>query len=120
MRKPTVKSLTKKCDKAWAELVKKNGRCVRCGTDQNLQAAHIITRSNRTTRWDPRNGICFCAGHHLFWAHKEPLEFADFIRRTRPKDYDYLLYRKNQYTKWTVPDLEILLLDLKKKLVVTT
>lgn len=34
---------------------------------QGLQAAHIIRRQNHRYRWDIKNGIALCTGHHLLF-----------------------------------------------------
>lgn len=38
-----------------------------CRVPQGLQAAHIIRRQNHRYRWDFKNGIALCTGHHLLF-----------------------------------------------------
>jgi hypothetical protein len=81
-----MKTIKKKCDDLWGKLVRARGRCERCGKTTNLQAAHIISRSHGKTRHLLENGVCLDAGCHIFWGHKNPDEFVDFIRETRGQD----------------------------------
>lgn len=62
---------------------------VRCGG--SLQHAHVITRSVKTLRWRPDNGMCLCGGHHMFFWHKEPLAAATWFKAKWPGRYERLL-----------------------------
>ncbi len=66
--KPKKKvSLVKQLDKLAGELVRARGKCERCGSNQNLQWAHIVTRSAKRIKWDLDNAMCLCKGcHYLF------------------------------------------------------
>lgn len=64
-------NIAKRCDTLWSQLIKAPGKCFRCGATEGLQAAHIIGRAQRVTRWDPTNGICLCHRcHRLFDTHR--------------------------------------------------
>lgn len=66
-------SLSARCDKLWADYIKRPGKCFRCGKTEGLQAAHIIPRAHRSTRWSlsPQNGICLCHScHRMFDGYK--------------------------------------------------
>lgn len=86
--------------------------CEKCGARENLQAAHFITRSNHTLRWDYDNGVCLCAGCHLYWAHKEIQEFVEWFHHKYPVRYDRLMRDKNEITQRTLDDY----LELEKEL----
>ena len=101
-----------KLDTLWAKAVKENAgnKCEYCGKTEYLNAHHIFTRVNRSTRWDLENGICLCAGHHMlnsrFSAHGTPLIFADWIRDMRgEKWYKSLRKRADTLVKLTKSDL---------------
>lgn len=47
-----------------AELVRARGACTRCGHTENLQCAHIISRTYATTRCRMDNAWCLCARCH--------------------------------------------------------
>lgn len=82
-----------KLDNMWKTKVKKrdNWKCVYCGKNKNVQAHHIFSRSNRSTRWYLPNGISVCVGHHLFSsvfsAHKTPIEFAEWLKERNGEEW---------------------------------
>jgi len=75
--------LTKVADILWSKIIRQAGECAYCGSTEHLNAHHIFSRSNRSTRWDLDNWICLCAGHHTFSnefsAHKTPTEFTYWL-----------------------------------------
>lgn len=76
-------------DKAWSSEVKLRAglRCERCGKGPGgLAAHHIFSRSLKSVRTYPPNGVCLCNGDHMFYAHKYPHMFLDWmvIRRGQP------------------------------------
>jgi hypothetical protein len=81
-----VKTLRNKADKLWSLMIRqRDGHCRRCGTTENLQAAHVISRRYKAIRWDPRNGICLCRGCH-HWNHHHPVEFDWWVQDLIGKD----------------------------------
>ncbi len=97
-------------DADWAKLIKlrSGGKCEYCGKDSGLNAHHIFSRSNYSTRWDVNNGISLCVSHHTFSsgfsAHKTPAEFVEWIKEYRGADwYDMLRKKAKEIYK---PDYE--------------
>jgi hypothetical protein len=70
-----------RCMKLWGSLVRERAGnvCERCGSGDRLQTHHVFTRSIASLRYCLANGVCLCAGDHLFWAHKFPHDFRDFM-----------------------------------------
>lgn len=90
-------------DKNWAYLVKElaGNKCEYCGKTEHLNSHHIFSRSNHLLRWDITNGICLCAGHHVFStefsAHKSPAEFIEWVKEYRGLEwYEELRKRAKQ------------------------
>lgn len=56
-------------------------KCERCGSKENLQDSHIITRSKQPTRWVLDNHQCLCCKCHIYWFHKgsDPIEVAMWV-----------------------------------------
>lgn len=101
-KKVSKTSLEKKLDNLWSEAVKiKAGNiCEYCSRKDTLNSHHIISRANKTTRWDLENGVCLCVSHHtfsnIFSAHLTPLEFVDWIYNTRGKKEINQLRKESQ------------------------
>ena len=91
-RKERSVSGINKLDDLWSKLVKeRDGACVYCGKTTYLNAHHIYSRSNRSTRWYLPNGITLCPAHHTFSstfsAHKTPAEFVDWLREIKGDNF---------------------------------
>ena len=102
-------SIEKRCMELWGNIVRLRARgcCEKCGSFDRAQAHHVFTRSILSTRYLPDNGVCLCAGHHLFFAHKRPHEFRDWITGVRGQDWwDALRMRSNQRGKVEMYGLE--------------
>jgi len=71
-----------KLDKVFSLWIRsRDKRCLKCGKTENLQCAHIYSRIARSVRWDSDNAITLCYACHIGWAHKYPLEFAEFVEK---------------------------------------
>jgi len=86
-------------DKLWAEFIKlrAGSKCEYCGKPDGLNSHHIFSRSNGSVRWEPDNGISLCVSHHVFGnfsAHKSPIEFVEWIKKVRGKDWYSRLRKK--------------------------
>lgn len=61
------------CAKHWADWlmadrVKTTERCCRyCGSGQDLQWAHVLSRRYRAVRWDRDNSMALCRPHHMMF-----------------------------------------------------
>ena len=69
-----MRRLLKKCSEAWSLAVRtRDGKCLVCGATENLQAHHwLVSRArSRKYRFDLRNGVTLCYGHHLRGIHTE-------------------------------------------------
>lgn len=66
--------------------------CLKCGRyGKGLQAAHIFPKGKyQRLRFDPLNLLTLCVGCHLFWAHKDPIGFYEWIREKWPMRIEQL------------------------------
>jgi len=102
--KKQLKKQEKEKDKEWRNQVMKRykGKCVLCGNYKNPNAHHIIPRTFKETRWDPRNGIILCPKHHKFSkfsAHKNALWFITLLIDCEPQKYKYLVTKLGELLK---------------------
>ena len=108
--KPTLKqeraakrARIKKLDIEWAKAVKDRAgwACEKCGRTTSLNSHHVFgKRAHPSVRHDLENGVCLCAGCHLWWAHKEGIEFTYWItERLGKRKLDALRRRANTVSK---------------------
>lgn len=82
-----------KADKQFSLIIRSLGHCERCGSSENLQTAHIISRRYSATRTDLRNAWCLCASCHrrlTDW----PRDHSHYITETIGSDLYEELQRK--------------------------
>ena len=112
MRKITRRGLIKKLDTLFAAKVREIGFCQHCGSKNNLQCAHIFSRKNLSVRWDPENAVCFCYRCHFYWAHRNPIEYTEWVKQF--KDIGVLQFRIAHAKPIKMFDLEAKLVELTK------
>lgn len=90
-RSKSISYLKDKADELFSQYIRlRDGKCLYCSSTQNLQCAHIKGRRNERLRFDPNNAITLCIRHHLYWAHKEPRDFAHWVEETFPDKCAYI------------------------------
>ena len=71
---PAIKTLKRNCHDTWSKIVRLRDRhrCQMCGSVELLQAHHSVVTDNQggSTRYDTRNGICFCYTCHIIKHHR--------------------------------------------------
>lgn len=75
-----------KADKLFSQIIRSQGRCECCGSTQNLQTAHIISRRFSKVRCDLRNAFCLCAKCHMRFT-ANPIEFAEYVASTWAQEH---------------------------------
>lgn len=87
MIKRSVKSesrrkLTSECDVLVRKLVlaRDGYKCCKCGGTNVLQAAHILPKGHYPRmRFELLNVLSLCFRCHMYWAHRDPIGFTDWI-----------------------------------------
>jgi len=82
-----LRKLSKKCDDLFSKLIRKAGKCHRCGEKNFLQTAHIISRRYHNTRWDLSNALCLCRGCHVYFTW-HPLEWEIYAKEVLGSGYE--------------------------------
>lgn len=118
-----LKGVDGKLDLAWSLLVKLRAgmKCEVCFKTRYLNSHHIFSRSKRSTRWFPENGVCLCVGCHTFSsyfsAHKTPTEFTYWLENKRGKNaMNILTIKSNTISKLYPFEKELLLKELQKEI----
>ena len=98
-RKTTHQQLVEEAD-AWVTAIVLNGqdgKCLRAGLPPircggPLQGAHILRKGGKyiSIRHLRENVVVLCRNHHMFWAHKNELEFYEWIEEIFPGRIAYL------------------------------
>lgn len=81
--KTPLSKLKKKVDNLFSLFIRtRDGfRCKKCGkVSKNVHCAHIFSRNKLSVRYEPKNAITLCYYCHLMWAHREPVEFTEWVR----------------------------------------
>ena len=100
--------LKKQCDELFSKIIRlRDKKCLKCGTNKNLQVAHLISRKNLAHRWDENSAITLCYACHLYWYHKEPIEAAEWLKRLFPNFYDYVIKHKGDLVLTNINYLEL-------------
>lgn len=114
MTHQTRKQAIKMLDSLASQIVRGRGKCERCGSTNNLATAHIHSRTHFNTRWDLQNLLCLCYRCHIHWAHKNPIEFNDWVKDYLGEtDFNCLKVRANMSAKGQ--DLEAIRIYLENQ-----
>jgi len=102
-KKVSKSYLKKKADMLFSKHIRSIGVCemapfdnVKCGGV--LQCAHIIGRANMRLRYDEKNALCLCSGHHVWYTH-HPFEWFEKISEHFAPYWEYLKEHKNEIVK---------------------
>ena len=115
-KKTPRQMLERQLDAVVREIVlKRDGRCVVCGKTTNLQCGHLITRTKRGVRWDLKNCNVQCAGCNFCHEHNPHPYTHWFIQRYGLPEYENLFARSEAIGKFTLDELETMLIDLTEK-----
>ena len=94
------KVLYQECKKLYRKiLLEKYGhKCLRCSKTYQLQVSHIYpVGKTRKLELDLENAVILCISCHFWFFHKNPLEAAEWLKQTLPKEQlERLALRKGQ------------------------
>ena len=112
-----------KWDAAFSRLVRlrSNWTCEKCGKvysdpSPGLHCSHFVTRSRKSTRWDPRNAAAHCYSCHQHLGGN-PLLFAEWIHGyLGPHTTDVVRQNSLLTVKWRKADKDELYEQMKEEL----
>ena len=113
----TRKGIKDELDRITSLLVRaRDGRCVTCGTTEDLQCSHYFKRRFLATRWNLQNCNAQCAEHNELH-NRVPWPYREYmVKRIGEDGLDELFKLRN--SKWRPSDdeLQALLDDLNRQL----
>lgn len=94
-----MSSHMRQADAIFSQLIReRDKRCVNCGASRRLECAHIISRSYKTIRTDPRNAVALCREcHRRFTEH--PAEWHAWVEARWPGLWDELREQAMTYRR---------------------
>jgi hypothetical protein len=106
MKQPTHSILNNKLKKLHSLIVRtRDKKCLKCGKTDTLQCAHVFSCKHKNTVWDEDNAVTLCFACHFYWAHKDPLEFTEWIKKRWGEDkYWEMMLKHNIAKKWTLSE----------------
>jgi len=94
MRKTTRKGWVRKLDKLVGDIVKaRDGRCIVCGTTENLTSGHLFSRVAYSTRWDLDNVYAQCRNCN-FRHESDPYPMMEAVKKIHSPKLIEHLHRK--------------------------
>lgn len=74
-----------------------------------------MPRNNMAVRWYEKNLLCLCSGCHMFFAHQQVIEFAEFVKQfLGEEEYDKLRLKARYLKRWSYDEMLVLYYALKK------
>jgi hypothetical protein len=95
-----AKQLTLNMEWLWSFIIRaRDGFCcqlhgmdaIKCGG--GLQAAHLVTRGVKGTKFVLINGKCLCQAHHKYYTHR-PEHWATIAQKLWPEEWNYVTKKK--------------------------
>jgi hypothetical protein len=103
-QKPHKKYSQKLADKYFSLLIRHRGHCEAAGFDGihcggSLQCAHIVGRANKRLRYDEKNALCLCAGHHYWYTNHNADWYWVLLPDHFASQFYYVREHKNDIVK---------------------
>jgi 5-methylcytosine-specific restriction endonuclease McrA len=117
-RKTAHQELVHEAD-SWVRAIvfhRQGPKCLKCHESKPLHAAHILSKgANPALRFDLENVIGLCMKDHIFWAHRNPVGFTDWIEEIFPGRLARLREMTRHHCKIDVKELICVLKSIARK-----
>ena len=117
-RKTAHRLLVEEAD-SWVRAIvlhRQGPKCLRCHEPKPLHAAHILSKGAfPSIRFDLDNVIGLCMKDHIFWAHREPIGFQQWIEEIFPLRIQHLMAEARFRRKIDLKELIAVLRDIARK-----
>jgi hypothetical protein len=107
----------RKLDTVFSKYIRaRDGYCVVCGTSNQLQCGHLLSRIAYSTRWDEVNASAQCASCNIKHENNPAPYMLWFVKRFGEKKLEELNLQYNTPKKFSNNDLENMIEYYTKKL----
>lgn len=107
MKKIPTRKLLLKADSIFSKWIRaRDGKCITCGTKENLQCSHLIRRGKHSVRFDEFNCNTQCGSCNFRHNHYPEIYTNWFLRNYGQAEYEGLIHRASQLKKFTREELE--------------
>jgi len=111
------KKLVKKLDEVFSLYIRqRDKKCVLCGTTENLQAGHVITRTKYSVRWDENNVFCQCRACNYRHEYNPEIFIMWYIQKYGNAAMQNLIRKSNNLVKYKNSDLKEMICYYREKL----
>ena len=114
-KKSARRHLVQEADRLVREVVlqEQGEACLKCHQVKPLHAAHILPKgAYPSLRFETTNVIGLCMRDHLYWAHRDPVGFVDWVNQIFPGRIDRLKLSASQHRKIDLKELICVLKSL--------
>ncbi len=118
--KDKIKILKDQLENLWKEYcLERDKYCQYCGSKDNLQVHHIVSRKNNSVKYDVENGITLCKRCHsrISLNPTARIEFMIwYIKKYSLEKLEYLQMKSKEIKQWKISELEEEIENLKEKI----
>ena len=99
------------------KMITEGQSCSVCGQKfGKMDCSHILSRgAHDNLRFDIFNALPMCSRCHRWNFHDDPLIGRDWFKQNYKDRFDYLMFAKNQFKKWTPDELHKIRKAIKDK-----
>lgn len=118
-KKSKIQNLKEELEELWkfACMARDNFTCQYCGSKEDLQVHHIVSRKHMNTKFDLENGITLCKKCHAKISlnnNERMLFMLWYFKKYGIEKYEKLQEKARVVRRWTVSELEKAIEELRK------
>lgn len=112
-----IPTLKKQIQVEFNRMVTEGQPCAYCGKRfEKMDCSHVLSRGSADhLRFDILNVLPMCSKCHKWFWHDDPLNAIEWFKSRYPERYDYLLFAKSRFKKWTAGGLKQIRENIRNK-----
>ena len=117
MKSKSRKQLVRQLDKVFSEYIRaRDKKCICCGTQEDLQCGHLLSRVAYSTRWDEDNAHAQCRKCNLVHEHNPHIYVKAYIQQHGINQYYNILSKYSKAVKISNAEMEQMIEEYQEKL----